>query len=248
MFHQAAELVRNGRIGKLQTVRIGVGAPAVPCDLPDQPVPPGTDWDFWLGPAPKRGYNDILCPKGVHRHFPAWRNYREYAGGLLADMGAHHFDIAQWAMGTSLSAPVRIEPPAGDAKSGLMFLYASGVVMFHGARTDCIFEGTDGMIEVSRGHIKSRPESILKTPLGPDEIRLYHATSHHQNWIDGIRTGRETICPAEVGQRSAAICHLGNIGYQVRRPLRYDPVKERFIDDDDANRLVRREMRAPWNL
>jgi predicted dehydrogenase len=247
-FRKAAELVRNGRIGKVQTIRIGVGAPAVPCDLPEQSVPPGTDWDMWLGPAPKRGYNEVLCPKGIHKHFPAWRNYREYAGGGLADMGAHHFDIAQWALGMSTSGPVRIEPPQGDAKTGLMFLYANGVVMFHGGRTDCIFEGTDGMIEVSRGHIKSNPDSILSTPLGADEVRLYHATNHHQNWIDGIKTGQEPICPAEVGQRSAAICHLANIGYRLRRSLRYDPAKERFIGDDEANRLLSREMRSPWRL
>jgi predicted dehydrogenase len=247
-FRQAAELVRNGRIGKVQTIRIGVGAPPVACDLPDQPVPPGTDWDMWLGPAPKRGYNEVLCPKGIHKHFPAWRNYREYAGGSLADMGAHHFDIAQWALGKSTSGPVHIEPPQGDAKTGLMFLYANGVVMFHGGRTDCIFEGTDGMIEVSRGHIKSNPESILATPLGADEVRLYHATNHHQNWIDGIKTGQEPICPAEVGQRSAAICHLANIGYRLRRSLRYDPTKERFIGDDEANKLLSREMRSPWRL
>ena len=248
MFRQAAECVRNGRVGRLQTVRIGVGDPAVACDLPDQPTPQGTDWDLWLGPAPKRGYNEVLCPKGVHNHFPAWRNYREYAGGGLADMGAHHFDIAQWAMGTSTSGPVKIEPPNGDAKRGLKFIYASGVVMFHGGRTDCIFEGTDGTIEVSRGHIKSNPENLVKDPLGADEVRLYHATNHHQNWIEGIKTGREPICPAEVGQRSAAICHLANIGYRLRRPLRYDPVKERFADDAEANKLVSREMREPWKL
>jgi predicted dehydrogenase len=247
-FRQAAECVRNGRIGKLQTVRIGVGDPAVACDLPNQQMPQGTDWDFWLGPAPKRGYNEILCPKGVHGHFPAWRNYREYAGGGLADMGAHHFDIAQWAMGTSTSGPAKIEPPEGDAKRGLKFTYASGVVMFHGGRTDCIFKGTDGTIEVSRGHIKSNPESIVKDPLGADEVRLYRATNHHQNWIDGIKTGQEPICPAEVGQRSAAICHLANIAYRLRRPLRYDPVNERFVDDAEANKFVRLEMREPWKL
>jgi hypothetical protein len=104
------------------------------------------------------------------------------------------------------------------------------------------------MIEVSRGHIKSKPESAVKDPLGADEVRLYHSTNHHQNWIEGIKTGREPICPAEVGQRSAAICHLANIGYQLRRPLRYDPVRERFIDEAEANKLVSREMREPWKL
>src|SRR5207249_4732032 len=88
-FRTAVELVRNGRIGKLHTIRIGIGDPSIPCDLPEQPVPEGTDWDFWLGPAPKRGYNEILCPKGVHRGYPNWRRYREYAGGGVADFGAN---------------------------------------------------------------------------------------------------------------------------------------------------------------
>ena len=111
MFRKAVEYVRSGRIGKLKTIRIGVGGPAVACDLPDQEAPAGTDWERWLGPAPKRGYNDVLCPKGVHHHFPAWRNYREFGGGGLADMGAHHFDIAQWALDMDDSGPVKIEPP-----------------------------------------------------------------------------------------------------------------------------------------
>src|SRR5262249_42018798 len=88
-FRTAVEYVRNGRIGKVKTVHVGVGDPNRPCDLPEQPAPEGTDWDLWLGPAPQRGYSEVLCPKGIHSHFPAWRNYREYAGGALADMGAH---------------------------------------------------------------------------------------------------------------------------------------------------------------
>src|SRR5260370_27098925 len=114
-------------MGKQKRVGVGVGAPPTPCNLPEQPTPEGTDWNMWNGPAPKRGYSDVLCPKGVHNHFPAWRNYREYAGGGLADMGAHHFDIAQWALGMDHSGPVKIEPPPGKATSGLKFTYASGV-------------------------------------------------------------------------------------------------------------------------
>jgi predicted dehydrogenase len=248
MFRRACELIRNGRIGQLKTIRIGVGGPPIPCDLPEQPVPRGTDWEMWLGPAPLRGYNEVLCPKGVHGHFPAWRNYREYAGGSLADMGAHHFDIAQWALAMSLSGPVKIEPPSSGAKTGLKFTYASGVEMFHGARTDCIFEGTDGVIEVSRGHLASKPESIVKTPLGPDEVRLYPSNNHRANWLECIRSGAEPICPAEVGQRSAAVCHLANIGYRLGRALTWDPARERFVENEEANKLLDREPRAPWRL
>jgi predicted dehydrogenase len=247
-FRLACELIRNGRIGQLKTIRIGVGGPSIPCDLPEQSVPPGTDWDMWLGPAPRRGYNDALCPRGVHSHFPAWRSYREYAGGGLADMGAHHFDIAQWALGMSLSGPVQIEPPTGSATTGLKLTYASGVQMWHGGPTDCIFEGSNGTIEVSRGHLASTPRIIVQTPLGPDEVRLYFSTDHRNNWLECIRSGQETICPAEVGHRSAAVCHLANIGYRLRRPLKWDPIREHFVGDEEANRLLVREPRAPWQL
>jgi predicted dehydrogenase len=248
-FRTAVELIRNGRIGKVKTVRIGVGDPAVPCDLREEETPKGTDWNLWLGPAPKRGYNHELCPKGVHTHFPAWRRYREYAGGGLADMGAHHFDIAQWALDTDRSGPVKIEPPPDrKKKSGLKFTYASGVVMYHGGPTDCVFEGSDGTISVSRGGISSKPAKIVKEPLGKDAKRVYHSDDHAKNWLECIRSRKETICPAEVGQRSAAICHLANIGYQLRRALTWDPEKERFVDDAEANKLVDRALREPWQL
>jgi predicted dehydrogenase len=247
-FRRAVELVRNGRIGKVKVVRIGVGGPPVPCELPAQPVPEGTDWDFWLGPAPKRGYNEILCPRGVHKHFPAWRSYREYGGGGLADMGAHHFDIAQWALDRDGSGPVKVEPPAGRATSGLKFTYADGVVMYHGGPTDCVFEGTAGKILVSRGHIATEPASILKEPIGARDWHAYPATSHHRNWLECVRSRKPTICPAEVGHRSATVCHLANIGYRLRRPLRWDPVTERFVGDAEADGLLSTRPRAPWKM
>ena len=256
-FRKAVEYVWNGRIGKLKTVRIGVGGPAVPCNLPAQEVPKGTDWDLWLGPAPERGYHEELCPKGVHKHFPAWRNYQEYAGGGLADMGAHHFDIAQWAMKTDDSGPVEVIPPA-DAKatSGLRFVYASGVEVIHNqfekgkdgkeVRADCVFEGTDGIILVSRDGIRSLPDAILKEKLGDKAERVYDSTNHHANWLDCIKSGKPTICPAEVGHRSATICHLGNIGYRLGRKLKWDPKKEQFVDDAAADKELVREPRAKW--
>jgi predicted dehydrogenase len=247
-FRRAVELVRNGRVGRVKVVRIGVGGPPVPCDLPGQPVPAGTDWDFWLGPAPRRAYNEVLCPRGVHHHFPAWRNYREYGGGGLADMGAHHFDIAQWALDRDGGGPVQVEPPAGTATSGLKFTYADGVVMFHGGPTDCVFEGTAGTVLVSRGHIETRPASILKEPPGARDWRPYPATSHHRNWLDCIRSGKPAICPAEVGHRSATVCHLANIGYRLRRPLTWDPVKEHFVGDPEADKLLDPPPRDPWRL
>jgi predicted dehydrogenase len=247
-FRVAAELIRNGRIGRVKLVRVGVGGPPRPCDLPEQPVPAGTDWELWLGPAPQRGYHEELCPKGVHKHFPAWRRYREYAGGGLADMGAHHFDIAQWALDMDGSGPVQVEPPDGPATSGLRFTYANGVVMVHGGPSGCTFEGSEGTISVDRGKLESQPASILKEPLGDKAVRLPLSTDHKKNWLECIRSRREPICPAEVGHRSATVCHLANIGYELRRPLRWDPTRERFENDDAANRLLDRARRAPWTL
>ncbi len=253
-FRKAVEYVWNGRIGKLTTIRIGVGEPAVPCDLPTQEIPEGTDWDTWVGPAPMRGYNEILCPKGMHKHFPAWRKYQEFGGGQIADMGAHHFDIAQWAMKMDTSGPVEIIPPSDPKKvSGLKFVYASGVVMIHNefegnVKADCVFEGTEGKILVSRGGISSLPDTILKEPLGKDAKLVYPSSDHKKNWLECIASGKPTICPAETGHRSASICHLGNIGYRLDRKLKWDPVKEQFIDDDKANEELSREPRAKWKI
>jgi predicted dehydrogenase len=245
-FRLAVELVHNGRIGKVKTIRIGVGGPAKPCDLKGQPVPEGTDWDFWLGPAPEREYNEILCPKGIHSHFPAWRNYQEFAGGQVADMGAHHFDIAQWALDMDNSGPVEIQPPEkGDSK--LRLVYANGVEMIHGGEADCVFVGEKGTIRASRGKIESDPAEIVKTPIGADEWHTYASNNHKRNWVDCVRSRGTPICPAEVGHRSATVCHLVNIGYRLRKQLRWDPVKERF-DDAEANKLVSREPRAKWKL
>jgi predicted dehydrogenase len=253
-FRRAVEYIWNGRIGTVKTIRIGVGGPARPCDLPAQDVPPGTDWDMWLGPAPERAYNDVLCPKGVHSHFPAWRDFQEYAGGALADMGAHHFDIAQWALDMDHSGPVEVIPPEDPATGrGLKFVYASGVTMIHNefegdARADCVFEGTEGMILVSRDGISSRPASILEEPLGESARRVLPSDNHHQNWLESMRRGEPCICPAEVGHRSASICHLGNFGYRLKRKLTWDPAHERFVGDEEANQWLLRDPRPMWHV
>lgn len=245
-FRRAVEAVRNGRIGKVKTIKIGVGVPSRACDLKGEPIPEGTDWDFWQGPAPEREYSSVLCPKGIHKHFPAWRNFWEYAGGMVADMGAHHFDIAQWALDMDGSGPVEIIPPE-KGESGLKFIYANGVEMIHGGNVDCEFIGEKGTVRAWRGKIESDPADILLTPLGEKDWRCYPSTNHKRNWVECVRSRKSTICPPEVGHRSATVCHLGNIGYRLRKKLRWDPVKEQF-DDADANKLVSREARAKWKL
>jgi predicted dehydrogenase len=248
LFRRADELIRNGYIGEVKTVRVGVGGPAVTCDLPSEECPEGTDWNFWNGPSPERGYNQILCPKGIHNHFPAFRNYREYAGGALADMGAHHFDIAQWALGMDNSGPVKIEPPEGTAGTGLKFTYANGVVMYHGGPSGCTFEGTKGTLYVDRGKLTADPANILDVKIGENEFHVEPSDNHHRNWLDAIRSRKKPICDVEIGHRSATVCELGQIGYDLRRPLDWDPVKERFVNDDEANKLLSRPMRDPWKL
>jgi predicted dehydrogenase len=246
-FRTAVELVRNGRIGKVKTVRIGVGGPAVECKLPGQDVPPGTDWDRWVGPAPFRPYHSDLCPKGVHGHFPAWRNYKEFAGGGLADMGAHHFDIAQWALDMDNSGPVKIEPPQSGG-TGLKFTYASGIEMFHGGNIDCVFEGTDGIINVKRDSLETKPGTILMDKLPENAWRCYASSNQKWNWLECIKSKKQCICPAEVGHRSATVCHLANIGYWLRRALKWDPEQEKFVGDDEANKLLSREPRPMWKV
>lgn len=259
-FRAAVEMIWNGWIGTVKTVRIGVGGPSRPCDLKGEEKPAGTDWDTWLGPAPDREYSSALCPKGVHTHFPAWRDYREYGGGPLADMGAHHFDIAQWALKMDASGPTEITPPENPKKgSGLRFVYANGVTMIHNefekdkdgkefAKADCVFEGTDGTLLVGRNQLELRMKNGNPTKFPDQPQRVYPSTSHPKNWLECIVSGKETICPPETGHRSASVCHLGNIGYRLGRKLKWDATKEQFVDDEKANKELSREARAKWKL
>ncbi|MFN5495717.1 MAG: Gfo/Idh/MocA family protein [bacterium] len=252
-FVRAAEAVRNGRIGTVKRITIGVGEPPVPCDLPAEPLPDGIDWNAWLGQAPLRPFNRELCPVGMHNHYPKWRNYREYCNGGLADMGAHHFDIAQWALEMDESGPREVIPPADGAKTGLRFVYANGIEMIHGGPTDCTFQGTLGTIECSRGHVRAyrgvdraapdAPE--LLAPPAAGERSLPRKRSHIADFLDAIREGGETIANAETGHRTATICQLCNIGYEVGKPLTWDPVTERFTGPNAAagNALLARRVR-----
>jgi predicted dehydrogenase len=249
-FRRACELVRNGRIGRVERVVVGVGGPSRWCDLPEEPLEPGLDWDLWLGPAPWRPYNSILSPRGVHDHFPHWRRYREYSGGAMTDWGAHHFDIAQWGLGMDGSGPVEVIPPDEPTSgTGVRFRYANGVEVVHDSSQGGVrFLGTDGWIFVDRGKFEAHPESVAIEPLGPGAVRLYYSDDHLQNWLDCIRTRRRPICDVEVGARSVTVCHLGNLAYWHGRRLRWDPERERFLGDQEANRWLDRPMRDPWKL
>lgn len=248
-FHKACELVRNGRIGKVKTVHVGVGAPSKWCDLPEEPSEPGLDWDLWLGPAPVRPYNSVLSPRGVHKHFPNWRNYREYSGGMMTDWGAHHFDIAQWGLGMDDSGPVEIIPP-DDAKatSGVRYLYANGVEMIHGGEGGVTFKGTDGEIFVTRGQFRAKPESIAQEPIPDSGVRLYKSNNHIQDFIECVRSRKRPICDVEIGCRSVTVCHLGNLAYWNHRRLKWDPKAELFVGDAEANKWLNPPKRSPWTV
>jgi predicted dehydrogenase len=238
-FVTACELVRNGRIGDLLTVHVGVGNPPVACDLPAEEVEPGLDWDRWLGPAKARPYNSILSPRGVHGHYPKWRDYRDFCGGPLADMGAHHFDIAHWGIGADASGPVEILPPADpSAKRGATLVYAGGVRVVHGGPNGTTFTGTDGVIHVDRGRLVSVPDKILQEELGEDALRLPRKPNQAQDWLDHIGTRTRPICDVEVGARSAAVNLLLCEVYARRVPLAWDPTAWRFVGKDAPNDIL----------
>jgi len=269
-FHRACELVRNERIGKLHTVRISMTSTNGIVDwraedkrnpefTKPSPVPEGFDYDMWLGPAPWKPY----CPGRCHWNF---RWISDYASGQINDWSGHHCDIAQWGMGTEYTAPVEIEGKGlwPQAEDGLydtvehfrfVCKYAEGhTLIVTGIETEdplsnpVRFEGTAGWVEVSRRHLSAHPKSILDSVIGPSEIHLYKSNDHIGNFIDCVKSRSLTIAPAEVAHRSVMIGHLGVIAIRLGRKVKWDPRRERFIGDDEANRLLSRSMRSPWHL
>jgi predicted dehydrogenase len=248
-FRQACEFIRSGRIGEVKTVTVGVGGPNRPCDLPEEPMEPGLDWNLWLGCAPMRPYHSALSPRGAHNHFPAWRNYQEYSGGGHADMGAHHYDIAQWALEMDHSGPVEIIPPEDpSAGQGVKFLYANGVEMTHGGPSGCFFTGTKGTLHIDRGVLVSDPPDLIQDPLAGSEVHLFESPGHHRNWVDCIRSRQKPVCDVEIGCRSVAIVQLGNLAYWNHRRLKWDPQRWHFVKDREADQWMDRERRDPWLL
>ncbi|HSV74477.1 MAG TPA: Gfo/Idh/MocA family oxidoreductase [Chthonomonadales bacterium] len=250
-FRFTCELVRNGYIGQLREVVVGVGGPPVYRDshLPAEPVPEWLDYDMWLGPAPWRPFNSA--------YVGGWMAYRDFSGGEMTNWGAHHFDIAQWGVGLERSGPVEIVPPNGRDVRVLTYRYANGVVMTRDTdRTTrespdgngVLFVGSEGKIAVWRYDLKTWPEHLKRVQLRPNDIRLHEADNHHTDFIDAIRRGGRAGCDIDTASRSISVCHLGNIAYELGRPVRWDPVRERFVNDAEADRLIARPMRAPWRV
>jgi predicted dehydrogenase len=247
-FRLGCELVRNGYIGELQHVTVGIGGPPQDRPLPEQPVPDYLDWDMWLGPVLWRPYNEELSPHISKDIFPHWRNHSEFGGGGMTDWGAHHFDIAQWGMGMDESGPVEIIPPDGKDYKVLTYKYANGVTMVRDSANGVLFTGTKGKVETNRGYLKTWPDELKDVKLGPNEIHLYESNNHYVDWLDAIRKRTKPICDIETGCRSVSVCHLGNIAYKLQRSLKWDPDREVFLGDDEANRLLTRGYRSPWHI
>lgn len=262
-YHRAAELVQNGRIGKV--IRLETYLPPwtgpFPAEkykeTPIMPIPKGFDYDMWLGPAPWAPYTEGRC----HWNF---RWIFDYSGGMLTDMGGHYADQLQWANGTEYTGPVEVYgfgefPTDGIYNTAMQFhveyTYADGstaIVSSRYAKNGVRYEGSDGWITVgggSGGGIDAYPKSILKSIIKPDELHLYTSfAGPERNFIDCVQSRHTPFYPAEVGHRTATVCHLGNISMLLGRKLKWDPEKEVFVNDAEANRMLSRPMRSPWCL
>jgi predicted dehydrogenase len=261
-FIRACELIRNGRLGDLETVKVTIYArPGSDNPWRPQRVPPELDYEMWLGPAPYSPYHKDR----VHYKF---RFVSDFSGGDMTNWGAHHLDIAQWALSADDSGPLEVAGHGKRNASGIHdtfydiavdFTYPDGVkvelrsggeeVGSGGVR----FEGSEGWVYVSRSELEAEPKSLLTSRIGPDEIQLSPeggGGTHMGIWLDCIRrrSPKGLNVPAEVGHRSATVCHLANIAMELGRKLTWDPAAEQFVDDDEANRLTWRAMREPWRI
>jgi len=254
------ELVRNGRIGKVHAVKVGLpnanniadNGDRISRETKPMRAPKGLDYGMWLGPAPWVPYSPGRC----HWNF---RWIQDYSGGQITDWAGHYCDVAQWGMDTELTGPVEVEGrgvfptgPLFDTVESYEFRckYAGGVTMIVAGHfpAGVRFEGSDGWVSVSAQGMEAGPKSLLDSVIGADEVHLYESNDHKGNFLDCIRTRSETVSPAEIAQRSVSVGHLGVIAITLGRKLRWEPEKERFLGDEQANRMLTRPMRSPWHL
>jgi len=255
VYHRMCELVRNGRIGKVHAIRVELpSGPDTPGDPTPMPMPEGFDYDMWLGPAPWAPYTKGRC----HWNF---RWILDYSGGMLTDWGAHLLDGAQWGNDSEHTGPVEVEGKGEFWPDGLYntaktfrieYKYADGVKLIVTSGTPSLrFEGSDGWIGNRgwRGKLQAEPASILDSVIGPNEVHLYTCPAGEQrNFLDCVKSRKDCYFPPEIGQRCFTIAHIGNIAMLLGRKLKWDPDRERFINDEQANRMLSRSMRSPWHL
>lgn len=274
-FRIAAELVRNGRIGKLEYVKIGLpGDPAGP-EATEMQVPKNLNYDMWLGSTEEVYYTEIrVHPQNSLTDRPGWLRCEQFGAGMITGWGQHHFDSAAWGMDTELTGPVSIESVAQFPKSGLWDVhgdfmakagYRNGVTMLTsgGYPNGVRYEGTEGWIFVTRGSYTASPSdpvsksestkaldasnpAILTSKIKENEIHLYVSEEQHGNWLDCIKSRKEPISPVEKGHRACSVCLVTHIAMKLGRKLAWDPDKETFINDNEANAMLARSQRSPY--
>jgi myo-inositol 2-dehydrogenase / D-chiro-inositol 1-dehydrogenase len=273
-FRIAAELVRNGRIGKLHTVKIGLpGDPSGP-SAPQMPIPKGLNYDMWLGSTPEVAYTEIgVHPqKGYDR--PGWLRLEQYGAGMITGWGQHHFDSAAWGMDTELTGPISVEAVAEFPKSGLWNVhgdfmvkaqYANGVTTYTsgGFPNGIRYEGSEGWIFVSRGNytasssdpvvlaksakaLEASDSKILSSVIGENEIRLMQSNEHHGNWLNGIQNGTPVLSPVEVAHRACSVCLVSHIAMKIPGRLLWNPAQEKFTNSPEANAMLSRPQRLAY--
>ncbi|CAK7058971.1 Gfo/Idh/MocA family oxidoreductase [Petrimonas sp.] len=246
-FQHAVKMVQEGKIGKIEKVNAYVGAPPTPYDLPEESVPADLNWPLWLGPSEFVHYNSqlnppiSLDPEQKEQFWGAWRWYKELGGGFTTDWGAHMFDIAQWGLGMDNSGPVEIIPAGYQDTKFLTYKYADGAVMteepFDEKQTKGVkFWGDKGWIEVSRGHYLASDDSLLPPKVEETGGAYETKVPHLENFINAVKTKTDPVVPVEIGHRSCTVCTLGNIAYDMKRPIKWDPATEKFVDDPEADK------------
>lgn len=250
-FRHAAELIRNGYIGEVKSIKVSVGPPPVAYNLNAEPIPDGLDWSKWLGPNEPVAFNSELAPPITRDVFPNWRNYREFGGGMVTDWGAHMFDIVQWSLDMDNSGPVEVFAPDGKEHKFLTYRYENGITMTHEKwdwSNAILFTGTEGEIRVQRKKIETTPASLKDKIIGEKEKHVYKSENHHKDFLQAMRTRSKPICDVEVGHRTATVCNIGNIVYRLNRSLQWNPKKEEFKNDKEANALLGRPLNKEWGV
>jgi predicted dehydrogenase len=271
-FRRACELVRNGRIGKLHTVRIGLPIDPAGGNPAEMPVPPNLNYEMWLGCTPSVPYTEERVHPQKDFSRPGWLRIESYCLGMITGWGSHHVDIGHWGMNTELTGPIEAEGKAEFPQHGLWNVhgayhiemkYANGATMIidHTFPNGVRFEGDEGWIFVSRGSAQATASdpttgnnkafaasspTIMKSEIGPNEIHLYKSTDHHLDWLKSIQTRKPGATNPEQAHRSTSACEIAWITMKLGRKVRWDPVKEVFADDAEANALRSRPQRAPY--
>jgi predicted dehydrogenase len=260
-FQHTVNMVRKNALGDLKNIKAYVGPPPAPYDLPVETIPTDLDWNLWLGPNPKVHFNSrlnppiSLNPPQNETFWAAWRYYKETGGGFTCDWGAHNFDIGQWALNMDNGGPVKIIPAGYKDTKFLSYIYENGVVMTNepwdaGETRGIKFIGSTGWIEVSRGKIAASDDSLLPGRNKDDNKGLIYetGTGHLENFIECLRSRKDPIAPVEAGQRTVAVCILGNIAHELKRPLNWDPAKQNFVNDKEAEKYLHREYQNGYSL